>query len=44
MNSCRCAQCMGTAEPPEEPWCEKCGWSLLFCTCDDKTKFEEEEI
>jgi hypothetical protein len=30
-------------EPQEEPWCEGCGWSLVFCTCDDETKFEEEE-
>jgi hypothetical protein len=29
--------------PQEELWCEGCGWSLPFCTCPDKTKFEEEE-
>ncbi len=33
----------GPVEPMEFPWCEDCGWSLPFCTCPDKEKFEEEE-
>ena len=44
MNSCRCAQCMGTAEPPEEDseYCDSPGRSGCGC-CPSCAEWADQE-